>query len=167
MTLLNKLFKKLDGKILCIGINNEKISNIIEKNNKITFCHLLTNESVKSNEKVNDIEINIREISKKYKNLDYLIVDLNKTQKYLKYFYKYISVLSSKKKIFYTNNKNIANKLVNRANLYKYKIKIKEENNNYLVIIDTPNKHYIKAYILYCMDNLSNEIDKIAEILTN
>lgn len=163
--MLNDVIKKLDGKLLCIGINNKNISKTIEENKQITFCHMLTNDSEDDGNDGSNITINIRDINKKYKNIDNLIINLDSTKKYLYYFLKYLLILSTKKVIFYTKSKHLIDKVVSRANKFNYEIKIEEKNNKYILIINTKKHYKIKGRILFCIDLMLNEIDKVTDIL--
>ena len=137
---LFSLIKKLEGSLLAISIEDEKVINEILKNNKINQSYNLKNKKkIKKEEGSEDITIN--KLGKKIKiKVNYLICDINGISYYLSKIIKQSYKLVDKKIIFYgiSDDYDIS-KLVGKYKRYNCTYEINKYDDNYLVIIDITN----------------------------
>jgi len=85
---LNEIVKELDGNIIGIGIQDEKILNSISKNNNILECNLLDSFSKEEGSKGKDKKVKISKLRKKFKKkkTDYIICNIDVVNKFVKKF---------------------------------------------------------------------------------
>lgn len=167
---LKKILKTFSGNVLGIGIDDD-IKNIIDKNESILNCDILSNY-IKTKEKgkrklFGNKTININKIRKKYKKkrIDYVICNYETIEPYMRKFVKN-SVYINKNKLYFYGNVDI-DLIKTRYGRYKTKIEIKEYKNNYIVEIDNTNSknNFIKDILYLIKDTISLIIDIIGNIL--
>ena len=100
---LKSYVKNIDGNLLGIGITEENILNLIEKNNKIVNCDLLNsnalNKKGKAGKKLKSIPIKkIRKVFGR-RRFDYIIANADELKKYFKTFVR-DSMYINKKTIY-------------------------------------------------------------------
>lgn len=173
-TLVN-LIKKMSGTTLGIGIESEMIKDSIQKNDNIKTCYLLeentsgfSKKKFKFNKKFKTINIKkIRKVFKK-KRIDNLICNYHSVKPFLKTFIK-DSVYINKDKLYIYGQKTDLQSLIKKYNRYTDAIEIKEDKNQFLLIIDNSkakNKK-LKDIIYWWSDTIENIIDFLTVFLVN
>lgn len=168
-----EIAKYLTGNVLGIGVD-EKISDILEKNDKVINCNLL-NSKVKSKEQVKrkkQKKISIKKIRKifKKKNVDFIICNINEIKKYLKTFIR-DSVYINKNLLYIYNieDNELKNELIKKYKRYNTEIEeIKEKNKTILKIDNTNSKtNKIKDIKYQIIDSLISLYNVISDLLLN
>ena len=124
---LKKILSEIQGNILMIGNYDGKITDIINENNNILFCDILSNTDdnrlVKNNDVKKQKKVNIRKLKKRYKKnkLDYLIVDEEQIKDYKNIFVKDSIYIASKKIYIIPSDQNVTLRMYRR---YSKKINI-------------------------------------------
>ncbi|MBO5095352.1 MAG: hypothetical protein J6B98_00555 [Bacilli bacterium] len=165
---LKNIIKELSGNVLAIGISQELVE-VIDKNEKIINCDILSNE-VSKEKKFSFFRrktININKLRKKYKKkrIDYIICDYNIISPYIRKFVKN-SVYINKNKLYFYGN--IDTELIkNMYGRYDTKINIKEYKKNYIVEIDNTNSknNFIKDLCYSIKDTITYLIEVVGDIL--
>lgn len=166
---LNKIIKQIDGNVLGIGLD-EKLSDTIEKNNKIIECNLL-NSYVKGKFKGSLFQktIKIKKLRKvfKKKKVDYIICDYDQISKYLNTFVK-DSIYINKNKLYFFGNVDID--LINyKYQRYDTNINIKKYKNKSIVEIDNSKakNNFLKDTYYRIKDFKDKIIEVIGDVLMN
>ena len=137
---LFSLIKKLEGSLLAVSIEDDKVIKEILKNNKINQSYNLKNKKkIKKEEDSEDITIN--KLGKKIKiKVNHLICDINGISYYLSKIIKQSYKLVNDKVIFYGISDDYdINKLVRKYKRYNCNCEIKKFDDNFLVVIDISN----------------------------
>lgn len=169
---LKKYIKNMNGKVIGIGIENEKIIEEIDKNNKILECDLLNSVDIKSNATgKNKRKKYIKKLRKQYKKktIDYMVINSNEADKYLKKIVK-DSIYINNGDIYYYLDKNYEqDRIIKKYKRYNTEIEIKKYNDGFIIKIDTRNakNNFFKDMIYYVIDTLSNVADLIGDILVS
>lgn len=161
---LNKIIKTLDGFVLCIGISDE-IADLIDKNENILNCDILTNDLKKEKNKKTFFNktININKIRKKYKKkkVDYIICNYDVIKPYIRKFVRN-SVYINKNKLYFIGE--VDNNLV--KNRYKRYDTIIKEYKNIIEIDNSKSKsNFIKEIVYSFIDITSSLIEIIGDVL--
>ncbi len=166
---LKKIIKKIDGNVLGIGLD-EKLSEIIDQNDRITECNLL-NSYVKGKFKGSLFQktIKIKKIRKifKKKKVDYIICDYDQIKKYLNTFVK-DSVYINKNKLYFFGNVDFD--LINyKYQRYDTKIDVKKYKDKYIVEIDNSKakNNFLKDNYYRVKDFKDKIIEVIGDVLMN
>ena len=133
---IKKILKKLKGSLLGIGINDPSMFDIIEKNDNINLCYLLSNNEKNNSKKFKMYKknrtkkINIKKLSKYFriKSIDYIVCDYNVVKKYIRSF-QGESVYINKKKIYLYGNINDLGNLKEKYERFAKDIKLKKIDN--------------------------------------
>ncbi len=116
---LNKSLKTLEGSLIGIGFESEKLVNTIEKNNKITECNLLDCVSTDLEDgKISKIRIGKLRKKFKKKKPDYIIYNVKNLKDYKDKFVYDSIYLSKKEVVFYDLDKLDTNSIVRRYKRY-------------------------------------------------
>ncbi len=169
---LIKIVKKLEGSLLGIGIENEKVLEEINKNSKIFNCFLLENIKKKGvNSKLRfkgkRKKVNIKKLKKKFKKkqMDTIICNYNYINKFTKHFVP-SSIYTCQDKVYiYNVKKEEKEEIIKKYQRYTSDIKIKDN----LIEINmqgTKNK-FFKDKVYFIGDTLNNLLDLITNILIN
>jgi len=168
-----EITKYLTGNVLGIGVD-EKISEILEKNDKVTNCNLLNSKvklkEVGKSKKGKKISIKkIRKIFKK-KNVDFIICNINEIKKHLKTFIR-DSVYINKNLLYIydIDNEELKNDLIKKYKRYNTKIEeIKDKNKSILKIDNTNSKtNKLKDIKYQIVDTLVSLYNIISDLLLN
>jgi len=167
---LIKIIKTFEGNVLGIGIK-ENLLEIIDKNEKILNCDILSNE-IKTNGKskkrklFGNKSININKIRKKYKKkkIDYIICEYETISEYMRKFVKN-SVYINKNKLYFYGNVDLD--VIKRYNRYNTKIDIKKYKDSYIVEIDNTKakNNFIKDFLYLMKDTITFVIEIIGDSL--
>ncbi len=168
---INNYLKKIDGKIIGIGLSEKNIKEI-EKNNKIVFCDLLdTNNSNTGKEKGNIKKLYCKDVRKKYKkkNINYIIGDISKINKYKNNFIKDSIYINKNKIIYYTDDIDTLNLYIKRYKRYNVIINVIDCKDGKILDIDTSHakNKYLMDKIYYVLDRLYDLVDIIGEIFVS
>lgn len=163
------------GNVLGIGVD-EKISEILEKNNRVTNCNLLnsyTKDTGKSKEKKQRLKkIRIKKLRKvfKKKKVDFIICNTEEIKKYLKTFVK-DSIYINKNILYMYNikNKDIKEEIIKKYKRYNTNIEeITDEHTTILKIDNSKASTNIfkdTAYLI--IDTLISLFNIISDLLLN
>ena len=166
-----KITKNLSGSIVGIGIDNKKMLDTINNNDKIKNCFLLENKN--TNEKSflkKGKTVNIRYLHKKfhYKKIDYTIMHYEDVFKYSKYFTKN-SVFITKKSIYLYGkyNKELIDDLFKKYRRYNIKLNLNKYNNNFILEVDSSkakNNWFTDKYY-FVIDSITEMFSVLEEML--
>lgn len=158
--------KDIKGKVICFGIDDKKILDIIESNKNILVCDILTNKSIsidsKKNKKEKNKEVRVNKIRNKYKKnkVDYVYMNIDDIIEYKDSIVKDTIYICSNKIYLYSEDKKEIEPLLRRYRRYKSKIKKIECLDNLIYEVDVKG---IKMYKL--KDKINGFIDDILDIL--
>lgn len=171
-----KCIKDIEGNVITIGVNEDKIMKKLLKNAKINLfdIHEYSGNSVfkKRNKKKLNSEkiINIKKLNKYFnkKSINYMICNIDEINDYLKFFVKNSIYVNNNKLIIYGSTKNTDIDIIKkRYNRYKVNIEEFYNDSDFVLIIDnslSKNKK-IMEFLYYIKDSLYNLIDFISNIL--
>ncbi len=169
---LVSIIKKLNGNLLAFEIDNKKIIDVIDSNNKITNCDLYNCWCEEDDSKGKSKRVFITSLRKRYKKKgnDYIIAFIDNMDKYFKTFIK-DSIYINKKDIYlYTYNKEYdLDLIIKKYKRYNVNIEIINLKNGCILKISTSNakNNRIKDFYYYVYDLLIDIIDSITDILIN
>lgn len=169
---LIKKIKNMDGKIIGIGIADQKILDTISKNNKILFCDLLNDKTKGSEEgKKRSKIIYINKLRKRYKHkkINYIVCDVNEVDKYLKTFVRDSVYINNNDIYLYMDKQYDVDKVISKYERYTKKIEQIKCDDGIIIKINT-NKvknNFIKDKIYYLIDLLNMIGDFIGDFLIN
>lgn len=165
--------KCLSGNVLGIGVD-EKIAQILEKNDRVINCNLLnsqvntTNEGKKEKQKKISVK-KIRKIFKK-KNVDYIICNIEEMQKHLKTFIR-DSVYINKDILYIYNIKEdeLKEELIKKYKRYNTTIEEIKDKDNTILKIDNKNSktNKMKDIKYSIIDALISLFNIISDLLLN
>ena len=167
---LKKYLKKINGKIIGIGIKEINLIDIIEKNDAIVECDLLNSISKNDgSDNGKSKKISIKKIKKLYrkKSIDYMIINIDEMKKYLKTFIKDSIYLTTKEICYFVTKEYEKDVIIKRYQRYTKKIEVLECDDGYIIRIDIENtkNNFFKDKIYYIIDTLYNLSDIIGDIL--
>ncbi len=171
--------KKFKGNVLCIGVNESKILNELNKNKKINLYELKRKYNRKlfskkkkfkiSNDKTVSIK-KFRSIFKK-KSIEYVIIDLNNIFDYFKFIVSNSIYICNKRIYIYGDTKYFDSELLSsKFKRYTDCIEtIKVDDTAYLIIVDCKNTKFsfIKEKFYLIIDTLQNIGDFISFFLAS
>lgn len=168
---LKSYVKNINGNLLGIGIKDDKILELIEKNDNIKICDLLNSNNIHNEDgkgkKMKTISIKkIRKIFKK-KRFHYIIANAEELKPYFKTFVR-DSIYINKDIIYiYTSKEYDYSRLKIMYERYNAKIAVEKCRDGNILIIDTSNTkdHRVKNKIYYIYDIGYELIDSIGEFL--
>lgn len=165
---LKKIIANIDGKILCIGIYDENLLKSISKNNKIIDCDILTGKSNNNTGgKGKSKKINIKNIRKKFKNVDYIIGNMEELIEFKKTFVK-DSIYMNKNHLYLFFDKNISYQEISKM-YNRYQVSINKINCQDGIILDIntveAKGNKIKDFYYLIYDTLIDIYNLIGEFL--
>lgn len=166
---LLKISKKIKGTVICIGLNHEKIINVILKNKSILKCDLLnSNYEDKKNKQAMKKQKKIK-LRKKYKknSIDVIFLDMEQIVKNKKTIVK-DTVNICKGKIYLYDVDGIKED-IKKYRKYTSNIEIREYNDGTIYIIDVSNikKSKLKDFYISFICSIQNSIDFISDMLVS
>lgn len=167
---LTSYIKQLDGNLLGVGIQSEKILELIQKNNNIKQCDLLESVSLPSNgKKKRRKKVSIVKLRKafKKKQFDYIVVNINVIEKYLKTFIKDSIYIAKNKVYFYMNQPYDYDNIQKIYQRYNATGRIEHCSDGDILLVDIGQSidHPIKNKLYYIMDTICEIIEKIGDYL--
>ena len=164
--------KVVSGDVLGIGVD-EKISEILEQNDRVLNCNLLNSFSkpntTKEEKKQRLKKIRIKKLRKvfKKKKVDFIICNIEEIKKYMKTFVK-DSVYINKNilYIYNLNDEEYKKEIIKKYNRYNTKI---EEIDKTTLKIDNSNAktNIIKDSFYLILDTLASLFNIISDLLLN
>lgn len=172
---LEKLINDIEGKLVCIGLNDEYLIDKIQKNLKISYCDLLNSNTFsikKVEKKKKQKNLSIKDFRKyfKKKKVNYIICNIKDMEKYLPRFIP-DSIYISNTSIYMYGDKDIYDleTLQKRYKRYNVQIEVIESEKEYLLKINTKeakNKIF-KDKLYFIIDNIQIFIDKIGDLIVS
>lgn len=175
MKKIYQITKCLSGNVLGIGVD-EKITNLLEKNERIVICNLLNSTSTTTNKKNKNQKklkkINVKKIRKifKKKKVDYIICEVNEIKKHLKTFIKdSIYINKDMLYIYGIKDEELKQELIKKYNRYNVKIEEIKDENTYILKIDNKNSktNILKDITYLIIDTIVNFLNLISDMLLN
>lgn len=170
---LIKSIKQMNGKIIGIGISEQKILDTIDKNDSILMCDLL-NSNISSNnnstgKKSKTFYINKLRKKYKYKKINNIICNVEEIDKYLKTFIKDSIYINKDEIYFYSLKKYDSAKIINKYNRYNTNIEKINCSDGLIIKINTKQakNNYIKDKLFYIKDSFEILADIIGDILAS
>ena len=165
--------KLVSGNVLGIGVD-EKISQILEQNERVLNCNLLNSEVkiTQQGKKERQKKISVKKIRKifKKKNVDYIICNIEEMKKYLKTFIR-DSIYINKDMLYIYNIKDeeLKEELIKKYKRYNTKIEEIKDKNNIILKIDNKNSktNKIKDIKYMIIDTLISLFNLISDLLLN
>lgn len=168
---LKNIINDLQGNILMIGNYDDKITDLISKNNNILSCDILSNKKDNKIIKCNSgkqKKINIRKIKKHYKKnkLNYLVVEEEQVENYKNIFVKDSIYITNKKIYIIPTLENITLRMYKR---YSKKIQIIECLDGKIIEIDigSVKNNKLKDFAYDIAEHLLDIVEFIGNILIN
>ena len=160
----------VSGNVLGIGVD-EKISQILEQNERVLNCNLLNSEvkTTQQGKKERQKKISVKKIRKifKKKNVDYIICNIEEMKKHLKTFIR-DSIYINKDMLYIYNIKDeeLKEELIKKYKRYNTKI---EEIDDSTLKIDNSNAKtsIIKDSFYIIIDTLISIFNMISDLLLN
>lgn len=171
-----KIIENMEGSLLGIGLDDDKILDKIEENEKIDLCYILSNGSKSSDKKFKlfkkgkDKTVNIKKLKKyfKKKSIDNVLCDYNVIKKYIRSFQAGSVYINKGKLIIYGSIKDL-NNLEKRYKRYTKDVKLDKNNKAFILTVNNKNtKSNILKDLFYKISDLINDIiDYLTFLLTN
>lgn len=172
-TNLSSYIKKMKGNLLCIGIEDSKLIDLIDNNNEIKNCDILSdstdNDNLLVEAKQKKIWIyKLRKVFKKNR-FHYIVAPISMLKKYLKTFVRDSIYINSDTIYLYAKKEYDYKRLQQMYNRYYAKFKVEECQDGNIFIIDVKNTrdHPLKNKLYYCLDCIVDTIDMIGDFLSN
>ncbi len=172
---LQKQINNMEGSLLGIGITSDKLKKAIEKNDKITLCNLLEENTKKTKKKKFSVlnkprTVNIKKIKKVFrkKRVDNIICNSKTIIPFQKTFVR-DSVYINKNKLYIYGKKEELETLKTKYNRYTKEVELKKEGNEYILIVNNKNtkNNKIKDIGYWWKDTGNSFLDFLTLILTN
>lgn len=170
---IKKYIKNMTGTVIGVGIDNKEIIEIIEKNNKILVCDLLNSIDIDgtSNDKNNKKKKYVKKLRKKYKkkNVNYIIVNSNEINRYLKTFVRDSIYINNTEIYYYMNKSYDIENITKRYKRYNTEIEIIKCDDGNIIKIDTSKatNDFFKDKLYFIIDTLGNIADIIGDVLVS
>ena len=172
---LADIAKKIQGNILTIGVDNKILEGFL-KNKKVNVYTL--NRSNIMFSKHNKIKkdhrgksINIKKLRRyfKKKSIDYLFINFEEIEDYLKYVVKDIIYINSNKLYLYCSKESDIPLIEKRFK--RYNISISKKSYKEIILLEINNQksknNWAKDKIYYLLDTIYNLVELISNILIN
>ena len=168
--------KTINGKVVCIGVKDEKLLKLLSKNKDadiFTITRIINRSLFFRNKKAtlpDGKKINIRKIKKafKKKSVDYVICDLNEIEDYFKYFISNSVVINSKMLYIYGSSNYIDPKVLGRRyERYNAEVEVIVNNDDFVIIVNNERSktNWFKDIIYFIVDTCHNIGDFISAAL--
>lgn len=172
---LYNIAKCVSGNVLLIGVDDSKIFDIINSNDKVLICNSLNNFKQKkmycdstTTSKTKTIKVKkMKKIFKK-KKVDFILCNSIEMKKHMKLFLS-SSVYINSNMLYMYGNKNEVDyeELIKKYKRYCKDIKIEFKKDDFIIYIDNKNTktNKIKDIFYYIIDTISNARNLIADIM--
>ena len=167
--------KVVSGNVLGIGVD-EKISEILEQNDRVLNCNLLNSYTKETNQKQTKKQrpkrIRIKKIRKvfKKKKVDFIICNTEEIKKYMKTFIK-DSIYINKDMLYLYNIKDeeLKQELIKKYKRYNVIVEEIKDKNETILKIDNKNSktNIIKDTLYLILDTMIQILNIISDLLLN
>lgn len=162
----------MTGKVIGVGIDNKEIIETIDKNNKILACDLLNSIDINGTAKgKNKKKKYVKKIRKKYKKkkVNYIIVNSNEINRYLKTFVRDSIYINNTEIYYYMDKSYDTENIIKRYKRYNTEIEVIKCDDGNIVRINTSKakNKFFKDKLYYIVDTLGNIADIIGDILVS
>lgn len=167
--------KKFTGNVVCVGVTNNDLLNVLAKNKKasvytIDFTKRHGFLSRKKTKKVDGKKVNIKKLKKtfKEKSIDNLVFDFNEMYDYFKYFISDSITIGCGKVYIYGESRFIDPKtLIKRYKRYCTEAFLEVDGDSFLIVIDVENAktNWFKDKFYLVVDTFHNIGDMISVAL--
>lgn len=172
---LFQIAKKVEGNVLVIGVQDEKLLEVLNQNEKILKCDLLNSvsNSGKDNKKPKKKKnFNIRKLRKKYrkKKIDNIICNMEDIYPYLKTFVKDSVYINRGKLYFYGEQKKYdLDRMIQKYKKYHAKVEHTYDGTYfYLTISNEHSKtNFLKDFWIQLCDGCYWLYEIIGDLLIN
>lgn len=169
---IKKYIKNMTGKVIGLGIDNKEIIETIDKNNKILECDLLNSIDIKNDLKGKKRKKKyVKKLRKKYKKkkVNYIIVNSNEINRYLKTFVRDSIYINNREIYYYMDKKYDIENIIKRYKRYNTEIEVINCDDGNIIKINTSNakNNFFKDKFYFIVDTLSNIADVIGDILVS
>ncbi len=179
MKKLTDIVKDMTGEVVCFGVKDEAIMNLLQRN-KNTNAFLINREprksiftrrkKVKIDGQKKGKKMNMKKIRKtfKKKSVDYILCDFNEIYDYFKYFIYDSTVINKGKLYLYGKSKYIdANRIGKRFERFHGEVTVSITGEDFLIIVDNHNSkgNWLKAKWYIIIDSFHNLGDMISAAL--
>lgn len=169
--------KKLDGKVVCVGVKDREILSALSRNSNadiFTIDRIIYKSLFFKNKKAylpDGKKINMKNIKKvfKKKSVDYVICDLNEIYEYFKYFLSNSVIINKKTLYIYGTSRFIDPKvLASRYHRYGATTETIIDGDEFIIIVDnsTSKTNWFKDKWYLMVDTFHNMGDMISTSLT-
>lgn len=165
--------KDIKGNVLCFGIDNKKILNIIESNKNIDVCDILTNRTIFSNKEENKLDkkkqVKVNRLRNRYKRnkVNYIYINVDDIIGYRETIVKDTIYICNNKIYLYSENKLDIDNFLRRYKRYKIKLNKIECLDNVMYELDVSKikSRKFKDKINGFIDNIIDLIDMAGDIV--
>lgn len=170
---IKKYIKNMAGTVIGVGIDNKEIIETIDTNNKILVCDLLNSISIGGTSKGKNKKKKkyVKKLRKKYKKkkVNYIIVNSNEINKYLKTFVRDSIYINDTEIYYYMDKSYDVENIIKRYKRYNTEIEIIKCDDGNIVKINTSKakNKFFKDKFYFIVDTLSNAADIIGDILVS
>lgn len=168
---LEHIIKGLNGKLICIGVNEKILIDNIRKNEQIFYCDLLNSDifSKGKGKKKREKTLSINDFRKYYKKkkINYTICNIKDMYKFYPKFIPDSVRINSSYIYLYGDMNYDYEKLEKKYKRYGAKIETITGNKEFLLKIDLTNKkiNLIKEKYFFLVDNIEKVIDIISDLI--
>ncbi len=171
-------FRKLEGNVLCIEINDDKVMSKLNKNDKISIYELYRNKKQGLFKKRKRIKtkggksVNIKKFRKIFKkrSIEYIVINIDNIFDYYKFLVSNSIYICNTKVLVYGTSKYIdADVIAKKFKRYDVQITNFKEDNKYLCVVDVSKAKFsrLKEKFYIMIDTFINIGDMISYILTS
>ena len=165
---LNNILKKISGKLIAIGLNDKKLINTINDNEKIIECNLLNCLSLNDEDIGKIKKIRLGKLKKKFKKNkpNYIIYNIDSIDSYReKFVYDTLYLAQDDIYIYSESNDNI-DSIMRRYERFSIIEIINTKDGNIYKITRTKNINRLNEFFYKVKDNTIDVIDIISNLLS-
>lgn len=170
---LCNIVKDLEGNLIGIGLAEPKLLDKIERNDKITECTLLNDQTGELNKEQSGRtkKLNIRKLRKKFKKkrIDTIICATEEIALYTKTFVKDSIYITKGTIYFYGEDLDLLENIQEKYKRYQVSTKQEKYGQSYLYVVEVKDakNHRIKEIGYYIKDTLMNGVDYLSDYLVH
>lgn len=165
---LNNLLKKISGKLIAIGLNDKKLINTINDNDKIIECNLLNSISLDDSDTGKIKKIRLGKLKKKFKKNkpNYVIYNIDSIDSYReKFVYDTLYLANDEIYIYSESNYNI-DSIIRRYKRFSNVEIINTKDGNIYKIVRIKKINKLNELFYKTKDNIIDAIDIISNLLS-
>ncbi len=149
---------QLSGRIVFVGEIRKALQEKLNDNHKIIALDLINSENINNKEKGKQYIFNIKKLRKEYKKIkvDYVIINYQSVEEYMKYIIKDALYISQNKVFILNGDLELKN---------KYK-RYKSENKKEYIEINKQKENVIMDYYYLIKDTIDEWLKILSDVLT-